>query len=96
MRFAIVLVLLAACSSQPEYRLTFETLSGDCGDIPPRTGRLDDVRGQPISCSFDSGEWGPGPCKLDRTVAPDGTVRITVSENGLAQCVGVYRVRTER
>ena len=49
------------------YLTTFETVSGDCGDIPQVLGRIDSAEALPDICAFDAADrWPDGECKLER------------------------------
>lgn len=49
------------------YFVEYETVDGNCGDIPSSVGRLDDATALPDTCAFDAPDrWSDGDCKLER------------------------------
>jgi hypothetical protein len=55
------------------YFIEYETVSGNCGDLPSALGRLDDANALPDGCSFDAMDrWSDGDCKLERAYTCPG------------------------
>lgn len=58
-------ITCSAADRTGTYLQRFETLSGDCGDIPEALGRVD--AGLPATCTLDAPDrLSEGECKLER------------------------------